>query len=85
MIRILNQIWNTKTPSPVTSLSFSGDSIYASTMDMMLVINNEGKILNEWGPFEDNSIITSVAANKSNVAFADAGNKTVFILDKGGR
>jgi DNA-binding beta-propeller fold protein YncE len=71
-------------PAPVSSLSFFGDSIYASTMDMVLVIDNEGKLLKEWGPFESNSIITSVSANKSQIAFADAGNKTIFILDKGG-
>jgi len=80
----LNQIWSLTTPAPVTSLTYFGDTIYASTMDMVLVINSEGKLLNEWGPFESNSIITSVSANFSNVAFADAANKTIFILDKGG-
>lgn len=80
----LNQLWKMEAPAPVSSLSFFGDSIYASTMDMVLIINNEGKLLNEWGPFENNSIITSVSANKSHIAFADAGNKTIFILDKGG-
>lgn len=77
-------VWNLKTPYPVTSLSFYGDSLFASTMDQVLVINNNGEIKNEWGPFENNSIITSVSANRSFVAFADAGNKTIFILDKGG-
>jgi len=80
----LNQVWNIKAPAPVSSLYFFCDSIYASTMDMVLVLNNDGKLLNEWGPFENNSIITSVSANKSQIAFADAGNKTIFILDKGG-
>jgi len=80
----LNQVWTLKAPAPVTSLAFCNDTIYASTMDMVLVINNEGKLLNEWGPFENNSIITSLSANRSNVAFADAGNKTLYILDKGG-
>ena len=78
------QLWTLAAPAPVTSLAFYGDSIYASTMDMVLVISKEGKLLNEWGPFENNSIITSVSANRSNVAFADAANKTLYILDKGG-
>jgi hypothetical protein len=77
-------IWNLKTPAGVTSLSISGDSVYASTIDMVLVISNKGELLNEWGPFEKNSIITSISASNSSVAFADAGNKTIFILDKGG-
>jgi hypothetical protein len=80
----LNQLWTLTAPAPVTSLAYFGDTIYATTMDMVLVINDEGKLLNEWGPFENNSIITSVSANKSYVAFADAGNKTLFMLDKGG-
>jgi hypothetical protein len=80
----LKLVWNLKTPAPVTSLSNSGDSIFASTRELILVINTAGKMLGEWGPFEDSSMITSVAANRKYVAIADAGNKIVFILDKGG-
>lgn len=80
----LKLIWSLKAPDPITSLSFCNDSVYASTIDMVLVINNQGKIISEWGPFENNSIITSLSANKSFIAFADAGNKAIYILDKGG-
>jgi hypothetical protein len=80
----LKLIWNVKTPSSVTSLSNFGDTVFASTLEQIFSISPSGKILNEWGPFEDSSIITSVSANKKFVAFADAGNKMVFILDKGG-
>ena len=80
----LKLIWNLKTPAPVTSLSNSGDSIFASTRDQILIINSTGKMLGDWGPFEDSSMITSVTANRKYVAFADAGTKMVFILDKGG-
>jgi hypothetical protein len=80
----LKCLWSLKTTVPVTSLSFFDDTIYASTQEQILVINSKGEIKNEWGPFEDNCIITSVTANKSFVAFADAGNKMLFILDKGG-
>jgi hypothetical protein len=76
--------WNLDTPAPVTSLSCSGDTIFASTMELILVISSSGVIRDEWGPFEDSAIITSVSANKSSVAFADAGNKMLFILDKKG-
>jgi len=77
-------IWKVKAPSPVTSLSNWGDTIFASTSEQILVMNTNGKILNEWGPFEDSCMITSVSANAKYVAFADAGNKIVYILDKGG-
>ena len=80
----LKLIWNLKTPSPVTSLSNFGDTVFASTMEQILIMSLDGKIKSEWGPFEDSSIITSVTSNRKYVAFADAGNKMVFILDKGG-
>ncbi|MCX6326821.1 MAG: hypothetical protein NT144_09295 [Bacteroidia bacterium] len=76
--------WNLKTPYPITSLTNYGDTIFASTIELILIISSEGKIKDEWGPFEDKGIITSVSANSSYVAFADAGNKMVFILDKKG-
>jgi hypothetical protein len=49
-----------------------------------MVLDLKGKVLGEWGPFEDSSIITSITSNRKYVAFADAGNKMVFVLDKGG-
>lgn len=80
----LKLIWNLKTPAPVTSISNSGDSVFASTRSQILVINTAGKLLGDWGPFEDSTMITSVTANREYVAFADAGTRIVFILDKGG-
>lgn len=80
----LKLLWNTKTDSAITSISVSGDSIFASTMEHILVLNQEGKILNEWGPFEEGCMITSISSNRNFVAIADAGNKIVFIIDKGG-
>ena len=80
----LKLLWNTKTDSAVTSISVSGDTLFASTMEQILVFSLEGKILNEWGPFEEDCLITSVSSNRNFVAIADAGNKIVFILDKGG-
>jgi hypothetical protein len=77
-------IWKVQAPSPVTSLSNWGDTIFASTSEQILVMNTNGKILSEWGPFEDSCMITSVSSNAKYVAFADAGNKIVYILDKGG-
>src|ERR1035437_9235788 len=80
----LKLLWSFKPPYPVTALSNYGDTLYASTLEKILVISSEGKIKDEWGPFEDNGIITSIASNKSTVAFADAGNRIVFLLDKAG-
>lgn len=80
----LSQSWNLETADPITSLVCSGDTLFATTMELVLVVSKQGKLLTEWGPFEQNCIITSVSANRSNVAFCDAGNRKVYILDKGG-
>jgi hypothetical protein len=77
-------IWEIKTDYPVTALSVSGDTVYASTQELIQVYDPKGGFITEWGPFEDKAIITSVATNRSYVAFADAGNKIIFILDKKG-
>jgi hypothetical protein len=81
----LRQLWNVKTPYPVTALAYYGDTIYATTVDLIMVIGMDGKLKDEWGPFEDKSYITSVTSNRTRVAYADAGNKMVVILDKQGR
>jgi len=78
-------VWNLKTPYPITALANYGDTIFASTVELILVIGTDGKLKDEWGPFEDKSFITSVASNASRVAYADAGNKMVVLLDKLGR
>ena len=83
--RDLKLAWKLKTPYLITSLSDYGDTIFASSMEKILIISSGGEIKDEWGPFEDKGIFTSVASNGSYVAFTDAGNKMVFILDKAGR
>jgi hypothetical protein len=80
----LNLIWEYKTEMPVTALAVHGSNIYAGVQEIILVLNLKGEKVDEWGPFESNSIITSLAANETYVAFADAANKTVFLLDKEG-
>ena len=79
-----NLIWNIQTPKTITSLSISGDTIFASTFETILLISRGGKLLDEWGPFEDNALITSVTSSGSLIAFADAGNRMVIILTKKG-
>lgn len=81
----LRSLWSLKTPYPVTSLSVYGDTIFASTVELILIIGSDGQLKDEWGPFEDKSFITSVASSHSLVAYADAGNKMIVVLDKQGR
>lgn len=76
--------WELKTENPVTAITNSENRIYAAVNSLIEVFNTDGSKLEEWGPFESNLLITSVAANASFVAFADAQGKAVYILDKGG-
>ena len=77
-------LWSLTTEKPVTALFVTNDTIFASTLETILVISGKGKILSEWGPFEDSTIIASISANRSFVAFTDARNKLVILLDKKG-
>jgi hypothetical protein len=79
-----NFLWEFETSTSVTALAVSGEKVYAAVHEIILVLNMKGEKLEEWGPFEDNSMITSLSANQFWVAFADAANRTVFILDNKG-
>lgn len=76
-------LWRYESESPLTAVAVSGDTVFASALDHILVLSG-GKLIGELGPYEGNSIITSVSAGPSRIAFCDAGNKKVYILDKGG-
>ncbi len=80
----LSPKWSIMTDKPVTALSVSNQTIYASTQETILLVSIEGRINGEWGPYESNSLITSVSSNDEFVAFADATNKRVFVLRKDG-
>jgi hypothetical protein len=77
-------LWEYKTEMPVTALTVNGNNVYGAIQGLIIVINMKGEKIDEWGPFEDNSIITSLGSNESYVTFADAANRLVFILDKKG-
>jgi hypothetical protein len=77
-------IWSVKKDFPVTALAFFNDTLYASSTDRVYIIDANGQTVNEFGPFENNSLFTSVSVNRQYLAIADAGNKMIFLVDKGG-
>ena len=80
----LKLLWNSSLSDPIGAIAAYGDTIYATTVEIILLFTSEGEKIDEWGPFDDNSIITSIAANRDYVAIADAGDKIVFVLNKAG-
>lgn len=76
--------WTLKMPERITAVAVCGDSLLASSVGKIFVVGKNGNIIGEWGPYEVNSIFTSISANNHTVAVADAANKYVFILRKDG-
>jgi hypothetical protein len=76
--------WEYKSGMPVQALAYSNEKIYAVSGNLIEVLNSKGEKVEEWGPYGDKSLITSISANDTYVAFADAGNKKIYILDKAG-
>ncbi len=79
-----NLKWEYRTEMPVTALGVYKDNIYAGVQGTILVMDKKGTKTGEWGPFENNGMITSIAACDTYVAVADAANKEVLVLDKEG-
>ena len=79
-----SRLWSTATPGKITAISVNGDTIFAASVETILLYGTDGKLISEWGPYEAKSIITSLSSDKKSVVFADAGTKRVFILKKDG-
>jgi len=75
--------WQLYTSQAITALSSGGDTIYASNRETVYLVL-EGKIIDEYGPYDDDSFITGIASNRSYIALADAGNKLIFLISKTG-
>lgn len=80
----ISKIWDLRMPGKITALTVSGDTVYAGSEELIFLVSAGGKMITEWGPYEAGSIITSISADRKNVAFADAGVKRIFILRKNG-
>src|SRR4030042_6076655 len=80
----LKEVWDIGTSEPITAVSSYGDTVFASTVELVYLIGTDGKLIGEWGPYESNCIITSLSANTNYLAVADAGNKRVLILKRNG-
>ncbi|HPJ59018.1 MAG TPA: hypothetical protein PLQ06_04765, partial [Bacteroidales bacterium] len=80
----LSKTWSLETPEKITAITVYNDTVYATSEELIFLLNMDGRMIGELGPYEANCLITSVSANKDYLAIADAGNKIVFILKKDG-
>lgn len=80
----LSLLWNIVTEKEIKALTVFDDIIYASTGELIRLFTIDGTFIDEWGPYDEESYITSISANKQFVAFADARNRIVFVVDKEG-
>lgn len=80
----LSQEWSLKTDQKITAISVFRDTVFAATAGTIILVSTSGSIIGEWGPYEAGAMITSVSAGEKLVAFADAGNKIVYVLRKNG-
>jgi hypothetical protein len=81
---LYNLLWEIGTDMSVTALAVSSDRVYAAANNIIIVFSTDGEKIDEWGPYEDKSFITSVSANENYIAYADAYVKSVFVLDNEG-
>jgi len=77
-------LWNINTEKEIKAISVFDDVIYTSTGELIELYTLEGTFIEEWGPYDDESFITSISSNKEFVVFADARNKLIFVVDKEG-
>ncbi len=79
-----NRLWNINTDHPVNALTSYGDTIFAATNELIKLYDRSGNYLDEWGPYDQDAMITGISANRNYIAIADAANKLVFVLNKTG-
>jgi len=81
----LNPVWTAPHEAEITALTSNGEIIYAATEKTILLFSAaDGSPITEWGPWEENSLITSISAAGGRVALADAGMRRVYILNSEG-
>jgi DNA-binding beta-propeller fold protein YncE len=76
--------WEYDTDYPITAIATKNDMIFAASEHKIIIFDKDGNKIAEWGPFDANSILTSISVNDTYIAVADAGVKAVYILNYNG-
>ena len=75
-------IWEIPMEETIWALDVFGDTVFAASREKIYLFSLSGELLDEWGPYDDEAIITGISANRDFVAFADAGNLLVYVVIK---
>ena len=79
-----NVLWDIDTWESIEAIASHGNIVYAATENTIMLYTLAGDFITEWGPYEDNSLITSLSANDNYVVVADASFKRVWVLNHDG-
>lgn len=60
----LIEVWGIDTPEKITAIAVYGDTVYATSEELIYLFSKDGEMITEWGPYDADCLITSVAANK---------------------
>ena len=55
----LEELWSITTPDRITALSVYGDTVYATSVELIYMLDNEGNMMGEFGPYEANCLMLS--------------------------
>jgi hypothetical protein len=80
----LNTLWDTDSYESIEAIAINGNTVYAATENTIMLYTLAGEFITEWGPYEDNSLFTSLSANDNYVVVADAAFRRVWILNPDG-
>ena len=76
--------WEIPMEETIWALDVFRDTVFAASREKIYLFSLSGELLDEWGPYDDEAIITSISANRDFVAFSDAGNLLVYVVNKNG-
>jgi hypothetical protein len=80
------KIFNTVLDEPAGALAVSKEgNLYTGLSDRVIVLNQNGAVMDEWSSLGEKAVITEVAVSEDNVFIADAGNKFIWHFDVSGR
>ncbi len=79
-----NLLAELKFPFNPTVLEVHNNKIFLAVKNQVFIADEQGNVLDEWQPMDENSHITAIAATEDNVFVADAGKRKIYIYTTDG-